>query len=188
MLTPSYLVIGRIFIGRGLFLLGSRFRLNFFWFFFLLILITRVIRRRLFFFGSFLEFRNCSRFLYLLFFVRGVFIRRGLFLLGSSSRLSLNFFSDRFCFFLVIGRVFVGTFFFGSRFSFYLFSDWKIGFRNKLDFNIIKTNLTSISLKPRLINHEPLKMFQGLSMTFANWICKPCGTQEQLLYATLKMI
>ena len=148
-LVQTYLVIGGVIIGRGLFLLGSRFSLNFFGFFFLLLIGIRVIRRRLFLLGSFLGLSNCSRFLYLLFFVRRVFIGRGLFLLGS--RLSLNFFGYWFCFFLVIRRVFVRTFFFGSRFSFYLFSDWKNGLRKKLDFVITKTLFTTISLKPRLI-------------------------------------
>ena len=151
-LVQTYLVIGGVIIGRGLFLLGSsRFSLNFFGFFFLLLIGIRVIRRRrLFLLGSFLGFSNCGRFLYLLFLVRWVFIGRGLFLL-SSSRLSLNFFGYWFCFFLVIRRVFVRTFFFGSRFSFYLFSDWKNGLRKKLDFVITKTLFTTISLKPRLI-------------------------------------
>ena len=149
-LVQTYLVIGGVIIGRGLFLLGSRFSLNFFGFFFLLLIGIRVIRRRLFLLGSFLGFSNCGRFLYLLFLVRRVFIGRGLFLF-SSSRLSLNFFGYWFCFFLVIRRVFVRTFFFGSRFSFYLFSDWKNGLRKKLDFVITKTLFTTISLKPRLI-------------------------------------
>ena len=144
-LVQTYLVIGGVIIGRGLFLLGGRFSLNFFGFFFLLLIGIRVIRRRLFLLGNFLGFSNYGRFLYLLFFVRRVFIGRGLFLLSSSSRLSLNFFGYWFCFFLLIRRVFVRTFFFGSRFSFYLFGDWKNGFRKKLDFIITK--------------HQPYKYF-----------------------------